>query len=160
MAGATKPDFPPLLPPGRHPMLLPDLRKLCVTGFPLSTGREYLMRSVEALCTAVSTALIPSEIWVDGSFLTQKMDPGDVDLVVVVPSATLPGTAQQQQVLSRVANKNFGPALCDSYVIVDYPNGHTNYGISEIMRAYWIKQFCFNRKEEMKGLAVIRTPIT
>lgn len=142
-------------------MTLPDLRNLCVinTNFTLSTRREQLMRSVEALCTAVSTALISSEIWVDGSFLTQKMNPADVDLVVVVQAQTWPGTGQQRHVLNRVAKKNFGLPPCDSYVFVEYPSGHANYSVSEIMRAYWIRQFCFNRSEEMKGLAVIRTPI-
>jgi hypothetical protein len=56
MAGAGIVEFPPLLTAGRHPMLLPELRRLCVEGFPLSTRREPLMRSIEALCTAVSTA--------------------------------------------------------------------------------------------------------
>jgi hypothetical protein len=153
------PDFPPLLAPGRHVMSLPELRALCVTNFALSTSREQLMRSVEALCTAVSTALISSEIWVDGSFLTQKMDPADVDLVVVVQSTSWPGTGQQRHILNRVARKNFGSPPCDSYVLVEYPAGSPHFSVSEIMRAYWIKQFCFNRNEEMKGLAVLRTPI-
>lgn len=117
------------------------------------------MRSVEALCTAVSTALLSTEIWVDGSFLTEKIDPNDVDLVVVVQGGSWPGTGQQRHVLSRVANKDFGAPPCDSYVIVEYPVGHKHYPEAELMRAYWIKQFCFTRNEDMKGLAVIRTPI-
>lgn len=140
-------------------MTLPELRALCVTNFALSTRREQLMRSVEALCTAVSTALISSEIWVDGSFLTQKVDPADVDLVVVVQSASWPGTGQQRHVMGRVAQKDFGSPPCDSYVLVEYPSSHKHYPETELMRAYWIKQFCFSRNEEMKGLAVIRTPI-
>lgn len=140
-------------------MTLPELRALCVTGFSLSTRREILMRAVEALCTTVSTALISSEIWVNGSFLTQKMDPADVDLVVVVQAASWPGTGQQRHIMGRIARKDF-TAICDSYLIVEYPIGHPHYGTTELMRAYWIKQFCFNRTEEMKGLAVIRTPIT
>lgn len=118
------------------------------------------MRSVEALCTSVSTALISAEIWTNGSFLTQKMDPQDVDLVVVVSSSAWPGTGQQRTIFNRIARKDFRvPLPCDSYLLVEYPTGHPQYGISELMRAYWIKQFCFNRNEDMKGLAVIRTPI-
>jgi hypothetical protein len=142
-------------------MTLPELRKLCVDAFPLSTRRDQLMRSVEGLCTAVSTALILSEVWVDGSFLTLKIDPQDVDLVVVAAGSVLPGTPQQSIVLRRIAARDFTtPLPCDSYVIFEYPSGHPNYSIYELMRAYWIRQFCFNRKDEMKGLAVIRTPIS
>jgi Family of unknown function (DUF6932) len=161
VAGQFKPEFPPLLPPGRHTMTLPELRKLCVQGFALSTRRDPLMRSVEALCMAVSTALIPSEVWVDGSFVTQKMDPGDVDLVVVVQSSILSGTEQQRHICARIAKQDFKvPLPCDSYILVEYPEEHAQHPMNELRRAYWIKQFCFTRSEHLKGLAVIKTPIT
>ena len=96
----------------------------------------------------------------NGSFMTRKMDPTDVDLVVVVQEGAWPGTPQQRGVFARIAKKQFTtPLPCDSYLIVEYPKGHKHYDVSEVMRAYWIKQFCFNRNEELKGLAVIRTPI-
>lgn len=142
-------------------MTLPELRQLCVGGFPLSTGRDPLMCSLEALCTAASVALISSEIWVDGSFLTKKIEPRDVDIVVVVQSSSLPGTAVQQVVLKKIHQQQFiNPVRCDSYLLVQYPSGDPNYQLSEVMRAYWIRQFCFARNQDMKGLAVIRTPLT
>jgi len=141
-------------------MLLPEISRLCVDGFPLSARREPLMRSLQALCTTLSLSLIPAEVWVDGSFLTQKIDPDDIDLVVVVHSNILPGTNEQQAVLSRIAGQEFtNPARCDSYLHFEYPEGHMHAAVSELMRAYWIRQFCFSRNQEMKGLAVIRTPI-
>jgi hypothetical protein len=86
-------------------MTLQGLRKLCVNAFPLSSRRDRLMRSVEALCTTVSTALIVSEIWIDGSFLTQKMDPDDVDLVAVVPALAWPAPICNSTFLSVLPKK-------------------------------------------------------
>lgn len=82
MLGTGKVEFPPLLSAGFHEMLLPALRQLCVDGFPLSTTRAGLMGGIEAICASLSTALIPASVWINGSFMTQKIDPNDVDLAV------------------------------------------------------------------------------
>jgi hypothetical protein len=92
MAGALKPEFPPLLAPGRHAMARDELRVLCVTNplFSISKRRPDVMASLENLLNALSTESIRSEVWVDGSFLTQKIEPEDVDLVIVFQEADLP----------------------------------------------------------------------
>jgi hypothetical protein len=115
------------------------------------------MNGIEAICGALSTALIPSEVWVDGSFLTQKIDPADVDLAVRLPYSRLPNPSPEQgALLQRISSKNF--AGCDSYVFLDYPNGHAQYAVGDMMRAYWQRQFGFSRNDQFKGIAVTRTP--
>jgi hypothetical protein len=84
------------------------------------------------------------------------MDPDDVDLVAVVPASAWPGSDLQQHIFKRIAKKDFkAPLPCDSFFVLEYEPWHKDYPTYELMRAYWIKQFCFNRNEEMKGLAVI-----
>lgn len=159
MAEPHKLEFPPLLTVGFHPMTVPDLRALCVTAFPLSTTRDPIMCTLEAMCTAISVSLIRSEIWVDGSFLTKKIEPNDVDAVVVIQHGS--HTPEQHAVLERVAQKRFAsPHQCDSYVNIEYPRNHAKFSTGEFMRAYWMRQFGFSRGEQIKGIAVIRTPIT
>jgi len=157
MLGAGKAEFPPLLPVGFHDMLLPALRVLCVGRFPLSSTRARLMSGIEAMCGSLSAALIPTSVWIDGSFMTQKIDPADVDLAVRFPYAALPNPgAEQQAVFARIARKQF--AGCDSYFFVEYPDGHPQHALGDMMRAYWQRQFGFSRRDEFKGVAVIRTP--
>lgn len=158
MPAASSLEFPPLLGPGLHERRLPDLRQLCVDGFPLSTTRDALMRGVEAICGSLSTALISSHVWVNGSFLTQKVDPADVDLAVRLHFAALPNPGPEQQALiSRILNRQF-PG-CDSYVFFEYPAGHPEHAVGDMMRAYWQRQFGFTRADRLKGVAVIRTPL-
>jgi uncharacterized protein DUF6932 len=115
MLGTGKVEFPPLLPAGFHEMPLPALRHLCVDGFPLSTVRAGLMGGIEAICGSLSTALVPASVWIDGSFMTQKIDPADVDLAVRLSFAALPSPGPEQQALfARIAGKQF--AGCDSYI--------------------------------------------
>lgn len=161
MAGALKPEFPPLLAPGRHTMTRDELRALCVTHpvFSISKRRPDIMASLENLLNALSTESIHSEVWVDGSFLTQKIEPDDVDLVVVLQEADFPKSPAGLALLRRIAGKAFtNPVPCDSYIHVDFPSASPHFKVSEVMRAYWIKQFCFSRSDQMKGLAVIATP--
>jgi hypothetical protein len=82
MAGANKPEFAPLLAPGRHTFTLPQLRDLCVEPFVGSPTREVLFRALSELFAALTAHEIPCDIWVDGSFLSEKHDPDDIDLTV------------------------------------------------------------------------------
>lgn len=157
MLGTGKVELPPLLPAGMHEMLLPALRRLCVDGFPLSATRAGLMVGIEAICGSLSTALIPASVWIDGSFMTQKIDPADVDLAVRLSLSALPNPGPEQQALiARIATKQF--AGCDSFIFVEYPAGHPQHAAGDMMRAYWQRQFGFSRADEFKGVAVVRTP--
>src|SRR5438132_1349761 len=136
MLGTGKVEFPPLLPAGMHQMPLPALRQLCVDRFPLSTSRARLMGGIEAICNSLSTALIPAAVWIDGSFMTHKIDPADVDLAVCLFYAALPNPGPEQQALiGRIAAKQF--AGCDSFVFVEYPTDHPEYAVGDMMHAYW-----------------------
>jgi len=116
------------------------------------------MRSLEALCGALSAEMIPAEVWINGSFLTHKIDPADVDLAVRLNYGALPSpTATQQALLHRIVRKQFGS--CDSYVFFEYPINHPQYPIGDMMHAYWQTQFGFSRAKTMKGIAVVETPV-
>jgi hypothetical protein len=131
MAGAYKPEFPPLLQEGLHPMTLADLRALCVGAFPLSVRRDPIMRSLEAMCVALSASLTKAEVWVDGSFLTQKIEPDDVDVIVVLPSG-VNGTPEQRTVIERIDRQEFVfPIKCDSYTTVNM-RARTGLGSSDL----------------------------
>jgi hypothetical protein len=153
VANGPKPEFSPLLAEGFYAMTLPELRALCVAGFPLSIRRDPIMLALEAMCTAISVTLIKGEVWVDGSFLTKKIEPDDVDVVVAIKHGIF-NTPQQQDVLLRVANKQFAfPLPCDSYVHIDYPEGHPKHQFSQWMRAYWRRMSPLqNRPRKMRAM--------
>jgi hypothetical protein len=105
---------------------------------------------------------IKSEVWIDGSFLTTKIDPDDVDIVVIIEAQHVPvdTAASAWEILQRIVDQDFDqPLRCDSYLYCDVPSGHPQYLENEVWRAYWIRPFCFTRKTETKGLVVVRTPL-
>lgn len=143
-------------------MNLVELRDLCVVGFPLSTTRSQILEGVEFLCEELTNAEIRCEIWVNGSLLTEKIDPQDSDTVVCVEHTYLEqGTDEQKELLKYLLDKRDElkrDHLVDCYVHFEYPKGHDQETVSEWMRAYWIKQFGFSRGENLKGIARITTP--
>ncbi len=155
-------DYPPLLPAGLHPRTWAELQTLCVDGFPLSQSRTAIFTGLRGIIDALCTEGVVGELWVDGSFLSSKIDPGDVDFVLsIAPDVYMLGTPTRQALIHRLATTDpaeraaikqaFG---CDPYVFFDapVPVGAWN------ARAYWLKQFGYDRSNNVKGIAVLSLP--
>ena len=105
--------------------------------------REYIDK-VEILASQNGLSL---EIWIDGSFTTEKLEPDDVDLLVSGRGCevnTLP--VMFQGTLGVLLDNNFTKVNynCDVY-FCDKDN--------EQNRSYWRGWFLFDREECPKGIA-------
>jgi hypothetical protein len=154
---STSPDWPSLFPPGFHPVTIEVLRASCVQAFPLSSTRAPIMRGLEAILERLRESSIPCEVWVDGSFVTRKLDPQDSDILVCVKGATYNSASPAQRgVIQWIIGNLKGTHLCDSYVLVEFDPPHPLSAESAKWRAYWRGWFAFNRAEEPKGIALLR----
>lgn len=156
MAGANKEEFAPLLPVGFHSLDQAGRRRLCLDRFPESVTRPRIMNNVEGIIDQINRQAIEGEIWVDGSFMTEKLNPDDADIAFVVPAKVYRTLTFAQ----RAYFDSFrSTSLYDRYKI-------DNYGIAidrndpegEWMYVYWAKQFGFSRSNEMKGILKIQVP--
>lgn len=141
-------DHPPLFPPGLHPVAEEDLDNHFLNAFAGSSTRPTLLDGLRRFINALRRADVAFEVWLDGSFCTQKLDPSDVDLVVFADSATLNGLDSGRQaylqglLLDRVsARRQFG---CD---VLFAPADDAN------LRSYWRGWYGFDRSEQAKGIA-------
>lgn len=74
-----------LLPPGLHDVAgWDEVERLCVRSFPVGGRRARLLRDLRDFCGYLAIFGLPFEVWIDGSFLTRKEKPNDVDVVVQV----------------------------------------------------------------------------
>jgi len=137
-------------------MSLAELRRLCVGHFPLSTTRPKIMEGLEKVIEELRINGIQGEIWIDGSFVTEKMNPEDVDLVLRTPAQFYENAPQKQRKAIEWLESNLkNTHLCHSYVFMEWPEGHPNYWVGEYMHNFWMKQFGFSRGNEMKGIPVV-----
>ena len=149
----SKVEYPPLFPAGFHRMTPEELRRRCVEEFPLSQSRSNIMSGLEDIIEKLANWDVTGELWIDGSFVTNKIDPEDVDVLLRI-DADLYDTGSQAQ---RDAIDGFGSSAlkashhCDSYVLREYPQGHALHNESEWDRVYWNKQFGFSRGKRLQG---------
>lgn len=137
-------------------MSLEQIKETCVTNFPLSSTRERIMISLESLVTELETHNVRTEVWIDGSFLTEKTNPEDVDLVLCTDGQVYDQGTQEQRTLLESINGNLKATLnCDSYIFLEYPKEHHLYEIGAEMREYWLRQFGTSRRDEPKGIALL-----
>lgn len=82
----TPEEYPPLLEPGLHSMPAERLRELCVESFDQGRRRrEEVFKGLIKYLNAIEGMRLAFEsVWVDGSFVTEKPEPADVDIVVLM----------------------------------------------------------------------------
>ena len=82
-----KADFPPLWPPGIHPVTLAELQAVAVTPFLADARRAILFASFKQWIQKLQFFEVHAILWIDGSFLTAKIGPDDIDCIMWNPSA-------------------------------------------------------------------------
>lgn len=94
---SQRPENTPLIPTsGPHHKSVAELHKLCVTGSP-SERRTKLWEGFAALyLRLIDAGLTGLDLWVDGSFLTEKETPKDVDCALWVPPSHIDMCTDQQ----------------------------------------------------------------
>lgn len=137
----------PLLEPGLHDFSLDEVGNHFMQNFPGSQTRRPLIDGLNAFVSHLSRVGVPIELWIDGSFTTQKENPNDIDLVIFSPANDLnalpPDKQQLFQALTDRASirANFG---CD---VLFCPSENLD------MRSYWRGWYGFDRNEQPKGIA-------
>jgi hypothetical protein len=118
------------------------------------------MAGLEAVVQQFVAVGIVAELWVDGSFLTEKVDPQDVDASLRIASEMWDNAStEQRRILEWLAGADLKvPYGCDLYLWIDYPEAHPDYWVGQYMQAYWMRQWSFSRGQEFKGIAVLRLP--
>lgn len=155
MAG-PKVAFQPLLPPGRHVMTVDRLRDLTVTRFIGSARRPILFAELERLVSDLLALRVVCELWVDGSFLTEKDEPDDIDLSFSAWAhhvQSLPPVIQNFILIELNGGKKYSPAL-DTYVCFRFLREDPRRAADTT--DYWTEKWGIGWDDRLKGYAVIR----
>ncbi len=88
--------------------------------------------------------------WIDGSFVTKKRAPRDIDFVTLIDYQTYEShqTIIENKYRRQPARTSFG--LVDAYVIKMYPLGHSRRWVSEYDLVYWQRWFSETKKNRAK----------
>lgn len=167
-----------LLPPGCHEITLPEIKSIFVDGFPDSRTRqsrfECFMEFYKDLLDNVKSCIC---ILIDGSFVENKINPCDVDLVIVVDYEQSNEYERNylniefdynelikkdylilkdkvdkgEEGVSNLLKLDFYNYGCDIHFFFKYPINHPLYNHNAERLDYWRDIFGKNREEMPKG---------
>lgn len=150
-----------LLPPGRHRTNRHGLYSRLVEPFRgLSTTREMLYDLWSQRRDGLGH-LCPTEDWVDGSFVTGKVDPNDTDVLTHLVHEDLQRLDEDEKAqLAFLVGDNLGCKQlyrCDVYALVEVPEDHPHRPVYERMWQYWDNWWGHTRDDppKPKGYVII-----
>lgn len=143
----TKPEYDPLLPAGIHDIELSNLDNLFVDNFANNTRRGHLVSQLRIFLTELSKVNAKFEIWLDGSFLTLKDEPDDIDLLIVFDKNQINALSVDEEI---IINSLFHRATTKIRYDLDILLCRND---DEKNRSFWRGWFGFTRNEVPKGIA-------
>lgn len=147
-----KPIHPALLDPGLHRCDFATLKRVCVEAFSGWARRQKIFNGLVQFCTGLRSVGIPFEVWVDGSLLTEKPMPNDVDVVVFAQKTDVNALdAEKRRLLYTLLSREETRLRYETDVyFVEQP--------CPTLRSYWRGWFTFDRSEQPRGVFVISIP--
>ena len=149
-------NFRPLLPVGFHDTDLAGLKRLCVEYFPQSRSRSGLFETVATLTRSLNNSSIPSRLWIDGGFLTEDENAGEIDVTLVVVGDVFRSmTAEQRAFFEWFRSTDLHEKYrCYNYALI--LDGERDDW--ELLYRYWLRKYGFNDEARKKGIAEIVLP--
>ncbi len=140
-------DYDPLFEPGFHEIAFERIGEIFVDPFSNSNIRKLLFNRLKAFLKELKKTGISFEIWIDGSFATNKPEPADIDIVVVAdPNKVNQLPRDKVLIINKLLRNKAVTRLrykCDVYFVLnDNPNA----------LSYWRRWFGFSPGERPKGI--------
>jgi len=89
-------------------------------------------------------------VWINGSFVTKKVDPKDIDIVVFLNYKHL---SSKEIILSSFKEKQ---EYVDLYYVKVFPENHENFELTRFDCLHWFHFFTTNRKNKKKGFIQLK----
>lgn len=146
------------LPAGIHKMTAAEFEATFVTAFPFSSTRKPILKGYNQHADELLAVIGQCEQFLDGSFVTNKNDPGDIDMVVMVDAEILDAidVSKRDAFRALVSGKiTRATHMCDAYICPVYKEESPNFETGRANRKYWMGEFGFDRSDLPKGFVSI-----
>ncbi|CCQ97451.1 conserved hypothetical protein [[Clostridium] ultunense Esp] len=145
------------LTPGIHIYKMEEFEQQFVNEFPNSIRGPMIYDFFKNWIKLLLYVLPPRYVWLDGSYLTKKMEPNDIDLVVFYyPEDII--NEQQADAIDQLVHRISRSYACDAYICFSFEHwskeqlGALQNQDHKIMQTYWMGQFGFDQLRNPKGI--------
>jgi hypothetical protein len=135
------------LPEGIFKPQLKEFKDRYVKEFVGSSTRPIIYKGFIELSMDQLRAGIFLKQWIDGSYITSKEEPNDIDMVTFFNG--IDHRIGRSQVYSSTQMKE--RYHCDSYIAAVYPENDPRFSLSKDTIEYWRKWWGHDRNNRLKG---------
>jgi hypothetical protein len=133
---------------------LEDMEQNFVRAFLTSETRHHLFENYQRYLYRFQDEIFPwFEQWVDGSYVTRKENPKDIDIVTFLDWEVY---ELRRKAVEKFWGFNFENQGIDAYIVAVYPEDHFEYSNFIHTRNRWLETFINNRGKERKGFIKIQ----
>lgn len=146
------------LPAGKHLASEAEVEDALVTPFTASNTRRPIFERWQHHRKAIADYVPIKEQWLNGSFVTDKRDPADLDVVTLYEGSEWdPLPTHKKMVLETLLLHKYTVAYwkVDSYPIAIRPPGHPHHSQYQNAVAYWDDWWGHDRAQTPKGYVVV-----
>jgi Family of unknown function (DUF6932) len=125
-------------------------KKYFVDAFPNSERRRLLFDNYLRFLYRFKDEVFPLfEQWINGSFVTQKENPKDIDIVTFLDYKIW--ERRGAEVLDKFWTFSLEDKFIDSYLVASYPSDHPNYSVFKSEQELWADRYETDKDNYPKG---------
>lgn len=129
---------------------LDTMKSFFVDAFPKSEKRKVLFDNyLRFLYRFQDDVFTYFEQWINGSFISKKENPKDIDLVTFLDYSIY--EKRGDKILDQFWKFSLEGQFLDSYIVKAYPENHPNYSVYLSERNLWQDRYGTDREENPKG---------
>lgn len=134
--------------PGLHDISMDTLSEMCVLAFPGNERRKWLYDRLSVYLDQLAKVGVRFEVWVDGSFITSKEIPSDIDIVLWCNGREVDSLPPESQdiLISLVGQRHIVKLRYGLDVYIETLDTSTSDGVNA--RGYWRGMYCFVKETE------------
>ena len=134
-----------LLPYEGIEISMETLERIFVNEIPGSKTRKRLFNNYLDYTIQFQQKVFPYfEQWVNGSFVTHKPNPRDIDIVTFLDFEVF---KLRESHLDQFLSFTLEGKGIDAYIVPVYPVGHSLHGLGERLKAQWLNRFSFAKAD-------------
>ena len=140
---------------GIYEIDLETFERYFIKAFPNSTTRRYLFENYLSYINDFQKDVFPYfEQWIDGSFITKKENPKDIDIVTFLDYKVY--ELRGEPFMDKFWSFSLEKQGIDAYIVKTYPSSHNLFSAFLEVENYYQNLFSSDRIDQTKGIIKIK----
>lgn len=147
-------DHEPILGPGRHYYTVEKF----IEDFSFTQKRREITNKFLTLINELENLEINIEIWINGSFVTKKDEPTDLDIVIVASPDQIDGLQEEQKEYFNNFpdfSEEYYLEFLDVFFFIKYPESDAKYSKSDTLEDWAFQWSRFHNSNFLKGFVIV-----